>query len=421
VGVAVAVIVLLFAYSVALSLTSRRRRARPMPAPDNLFFVFMVPCLNEEMVIAASLERLLAVAGDNFAVLVIDDGSDATPDIVGSFDPQRVWLLRREPPEARKGKGEALNNAYRYLLDSGVLAGRDPHDVVVGVVDADGRLASNALLEVAPYFRDPSAGAVQIGVRIYNADESVLARMQDLEFVVYTEVFQRARQRMGSVGLGGNGQFARLSALADLDPAPWTACLTEDLDLGLRMLTLGWTNNYCPTTHVSQQGVTSLRRLVRQRSRWFQGHLQCWRRIPMVLRSDLPPRAVFDLTQHLLSPALVLLMSLPIALFYFTMLTLAVSSPQKLATAVVGPGTLAPLFWYVLAFGMAPFYGFVYWLANKDMKLRRAVVLAHGLSLYTYLWLPAGWYAVVRMVTGKGAWAKTARTADSTPPVATAG
>ena len=50
------------------------------------------------------------------------------------------------------------------------------------------------------------------------------------EFVVFTEIFQRARQRVGSVGLGGNGQFARLTALMSLGDAPWTKCLTEDLD-----------------------------------------------------------------------------------------------------------------------------------------------------------------------------------------------
>ena len=33
-------------------------------------------------------------------------------------------------------------------------------------------------------------------------------------------------------------------------------------------------------TRLAQQAVTSPRRLVRQRSRWFQGHLQCMKLIP---------------------------------------------------------------------------------------------------------------------------------------------
>ncbi len=47
----------------------------------------------------------------------------------------------------------------------------------------------------------------------------MLARMQDMEFVIYTEVFQRGRRHLGSVGLGGNGQFMRLSAMLSLGPA----------------------------------------------------------------------------------------------------------------------------------------------------------------------------------------------------------
>ena len=41
-----------------------------------LFFVFLMPCLNEELVIGRSLQRLLSLPAGNFAVMVIDDGSD---------------------------------------------------------------------------------------------------------------------------------------------------------------------------------------------------------------------------------------------------------------------------------------------------------------------------------------------------------
>ncbi|MGH1556015.1 hypothetical protein ACRAWF_42090 [Streptomyces sp. L7] len=47
----------------------------------------------------------------------------------------------------------------------------------------------------------------------------------------------------------------------------------------------------------------SLRRLVRQRSRWFQGHLQSGRSRPLILR-DVPIRPALDLLYHLSSPVL---------------------------------------------------------------------------------------------------------------------
>ena len=401
-------------YTLALFVISRRRRAYLGRPTEPLWFVFIVPCLNEELVIAQSLDRLLALPSSNFSVLVVDDGSDdRTSEIVESYDDPRILLLRRDLPHARQGKGEALNAAFRLLRESDVVEGRSHDDVIVVVVDADGRLDRNVLFEVAPYFNDPRSGAVQIGVRMYNAEESVLARMQDFEFVTFTDIFQRARQRVGSVGLGGNGQFARLSALETLGDAPWTDCLTEDLDLGVRLLVGGWTNNFCPTTKVNQQAVTSIRRLVRQRSRWFQGHLQCWKRIPLVLRSKLPTRATADLVQHLLSPALVLAMTVPIITFTVGLLVATIANPAAVAHAWFARGGLLLAIWYVLTFGLAPFYGFCYWLREQSTSLPRAIALAHLYTLYSYLWFPAGWTAVWRVVTRRRSWAKTARTPDT--------
>ena len=406
------VIVFTLSYTLALFMNSRRKRPQALPAPERLFFVFIIPCLNEELVIGRSLERLLGLPVTNFAVLVIDDGSDdATSEIVRRHDPSRVWLLRREPPNARQGKGRALNAAYQHLLTSDLVAARRPEDVVVGILDADGRLADNALFEVGPFFRDPRVGAVQVGVRMYNASERLLTRLQDFEFVTFTEIFQRARQRMGSVGLGGNGQFTRLKALQSLGDEPWTDCLTEDLDLGVRLLAEGWSNAFCPTTHVSQQAVTSFRRLVRQRSRWFQGHLQCWNRIPLVLRRNLP----LDLVWHLTSPALVLLITFPLLMTVFALTAATVASPGGTYRALTARGGLLLALWYLLSFGLAPFYGFCYWLRDRSTGFLRAILLAHAFTIYSYLWLPAGWAATYRLVRGQRGWAKTSRTPESTP------
>ena len=246
--------------------------AGPAAAQGEKFYVFLMPCLNEELVIARSLQRLLSMPADDFAVMVIDDGSDdGTAAAVTGVADERVWLLSRKLPNARQGKGEALNDAIAQLVSSDRLAGRDPGSVIIAVVDADGHLDPHALADVTEFFADPAVGAVQIGVRINNRDRSMLARMQDMEFVIYTEVFQRGRRHLGSVGLGGNGQFVRLSALRSLGLAPWTRSLTEDLDLGVRLAAAGWRNEYCRTAAVHQQGVVEVKRLIRQRARWSRG------------------------------------------------------------------------------------------------------------------------------------------------------
>ena len=68
--------------------------------------------------------------------------------------------------------------------------------------------------------------------------------------------------------------------------------------------------------------------------------------------------------------------------------------------------------WYLLSFGLAPFYGFSYWLQARDTSLMKAVGLAHLFSIYSYIWLVAGWRAVFRVLTRRRGWAKTARTAE---------
>jgi cellulose synthase/poly-beta-1,6-N-acetylglucosamine synthase-like glycosyltransferase len=414
--VAETVVLLTLLYVVYLFGLSRRRRADLLPAPDDLVVVFTIPCLNEEAVIAGTLDSLLALPGEDHLVLVIDDASDdRTGELVRGYDDRRVQLVRRELPNARRGKGDALNAGIGFLRTSGLIAGRPREKVIVAVFDADGRIAPDALSQVGAYFRDPKAGAVQIGVEIRNAATNLLARLQDMEFTVFTEIFQRARQRLGSVGLGGNGQFVRLSALDSLGEAPWTDCLTEDLDLGVRLIMGGWKNHYCPTATVDQQAVTSIGRWLRQRSRWFQGHLQCWRLLPQLLRAPIPARSMTDMVWYLMLPVAVLLtplVGLPVLL---ALAVLAVAAPHDALRLLMADHGLPLLAIYLLSFGQAYLCAFVYWMRGR-VGFRRALVLAHAFELYSNLWLISGWWAVLNVARRRRRWYKTARVAEAVRP-----
>ena len=406
------VVLISLAYLIHLFALSRRRRPELLPAPDALFTIFVIPCLNEERVIGATLANLLALPGDDYAVLVVDDGSaDRTADIVREHLGDRVDLLRRRLPNAKQGKGAALNAACRHLTTSPLLRGRRPEDVVVAIFDADGRIERDALSAVASYFRDPQSGAVQIGVEMRNAHANLLARMQDMEFCVFTEVFQRARQRLGSVGLGGNGQFVRLSALRSLGDDPWSDCLTEDLDLGVRLLLAGWKNNYCPTACVNQQAVTSVRLWLRQRTRWFQGHLQCWKLIPRIIRSSLSAQSSSDIIWYLTLPVAVLLVPVVGLPVFAAFVVLFIAEPGRGLQILLTDHGLLLLAVYVVSFGPAYVYGFVYWLRGRA-GLVKSILLAHAFEVYSHLWLLAGWAALLRFLRRKRGWDKTARVAE---------
>nr|WP_246315277.1 glycosyltransferase family 2 protein [Kineococcus aurantiacus] len=390
---------------------SRLDRRPPADPPRDLLFVVLIPCLDEGVVIDRTLHRLRALDVTNLRVVVVNDGSaDATEALVTAHArvDDRIHLHNRQLPVARQGKGKALNDAFGRLAGSALVAGYPEDDVVVVVLDADGRPDVTMFAEAARHFADPRVGAVQVGVRMYNVAESLLARMQDFEFVVFTEVYQRGRMRTGSVGLGGNGQFARLRTLRDLGAEPWTECLTEDLDLGIRMLAMGWANRYCHTTFVAQQAVVSVKRLLRQRTRWFQGHLQCLRRVPLIVSSPLPLTASLDLLHHLVAPLVILLTSLLPVLLVTWVALLAVDGSHPLAHLDQVP------WWrwcgaYAITFGLVPVLAFVYWHRTR-LAPWRVLLFAHLYVLYAWLWYVAGWWAVVRVVRGRSGWAKTART-----------
>lgn len=409
---ALGMVVVALGYTLALLVVSRRPPRRSAdggpPALDpGIRIVVLMPCLNEAEVIAASVQRLLDIHDPGLHVMVIDDGSDdGTGDVVQAIGDPRAEVLRRVLPNARRGKGEALNNALAVVRER--FSGCDPSSVIVGVVDADGRLDPHAIAETRRAFASAEVGAVQMGVRINNRFSSLLARMQDMEFVVFTSVFQEGRRRLGSVGMGGNAQFARLSALNSLGRRPWTRSLTEDFDLGVRLNGAGWTNEYWGRAAVHQQGVTSGRRLLRQRTRWFQGNLQSARLMGRVAREQRGLSRADSLWQ-ILTPSMLLAGSFLIASFLST-LVLAVTA----AVRGVPQSWLWVLGAYLLAFGPGLVFGWLYWRVERSEGLGplRALAYSHLFVLYGLMPCLIGWRALARQATGRTGWAKTAREAD---------
>ena len=107
---------------VVLLVNSRRFTARVRRMGDadesDFLWVFLVPALNEEVTIADSVARLSQTQATHALFLVIDDGSeDRTGDILSGIADPRLRVLTRVAPDARRGKAEALNAAYRLLRE----------------------------------------------------------------------------------------------------------------------------------------------------------------------------------------------------------------------------------------------------------------------------------------------------------------
>ncbi|MCB5169225.1 glycosyltransferase [Streptomyces bambusae] len=410
----------------------RRREAAPHGDPAAFAWHFFVPCRDEEAVVGGTVSRLRADFPAAHVWVVDDDSDDRTGAIVAELaeDDRRVHLVRRVRPEARTGKGEALNAAYDQLGEF-LPADADRDRIVVCVVDADGRLEPGALAPVSgpTGFGDPETGGVQVSVRMRNVDDErplpdrgrlpnafarLLVRVQDMEFAVSNAGMQLLRMRTGSVGLGGNGQFTRLSALDRIAAAelrPWRrGALLEDYELGLHMTLAGHRITHITDTWVSQEGLPYARRLLAQRTRWAQGNLQCARYAPKILSSRHYRGSGILETLYTFGQPLAHL------------LTVALTG-VLLVAAGLGAFTLWLPALVLAAVSVAPF---VLWgpLYRKDhapeASRLQALLWGAALWLYAYHLFPVSVRAFVRILRGRTGWAKTRRNAESpaTGPVA---
>jgi hypothetical protein len=371
--------------------------------PADCVVYYLVPCLNEELVIEGTLRGLLA--DPRARVVLVDDASDdRSGELAAAVSPGRVSVIRRELPDARQGKGMALNAGFAHVLHDAAKRGIAAARITICVMDADGRLSPGALDAVLPLFCDPRIGGVQLPVRT-RGRRSLLTILQDAEFWAVGAIAQLGRSSSGTVRLGGNGQFTRLCALLDLRRSPWGPGLTEDLDLTLALASEGWRLISTPGAWASQQGVTSVRALIRQRARRYQGQMRAARWLPRLWSSRRLSRAGrLELTVYLAVPW-VLVLPGSVMLSYNLILTIGWVAgghglPVLGADLVQRVSTV--LFWYSVSCLPSCLAGLCYGRQQAEKGLVRSFLTGHLLLLGNFVSYAACWRALYRVVTRAG-------------------
>lgn len=289
----------------ALRLVTARSAAVPSPlhgGETGPTYTLLVAAKNEEAVIARLAENLctLDYPTDRYEVWFVDDNSDdRTGEILDTLTARYGHLhVIHRGGAAGGGKSGALNEAFQQTRGE-----------IVAVFDADAQVPTDLLRQVSPLFQSQeNLGAVQVRKAIANAPLNFWTRGQNSEMML-DAYFQQQRIALGGIGeLRGNGQFVRRTAIAR--SGGWNeATITDDLDLTMRLHLDQWEIGFLLAPAVQEEGVTDLKSLWHQRSRWaeggFQRYLDYWRLMlsqPMILgkRIDLYS---FILMQYLLPGA----------------------------------------------------------------------------------------------------------------------
>ncbi|MDP2729578.1 MAG: glycosyltransferase, partial [Dehalococcoidales bacterium] len=237
----------------------------------------------------------------NFEIVVVDDSTDETTEIIQGFA-QRwnqnhslrgptssgsstevgplVKVIHRETREGYKG------GALKVALEN-----TDPRAEFVTIFDADFLPYPDTITQFLKYFQ-VTAGGLDFRKASSReplaASDSPIAAVQGYQWHVLNKsenwITRGVRseyagsyviERSGAEALGGLKQIAGSVYMIRrdvLEQFGWGTSITEDFELTLRLYRDGWKVVYTPYIQTPSECVSTLKRLIRQRMRWAEGH-----------------------------------------------------------------------------------------------------------------------------------------------------
>lgn len=390
--VATALVVLRTLIVIALAAEHRRIEAKiqlPTFAPP---ISVIIAAYNEEKVIAATLDSVLRTNyTGKIEILVIDDGSkDNTAGRVeaASQADSRIRLIR----QPNQGKAHALRNGMASAK----------HDIFV-LLDADTHFQPATIPNLVAPLRDEKVGAVSGHAKVGNA-RNFLTRCQALEYVCGFNLDRRAYAMWNCITVVPGAISALHRRAVEQAGGLQDDTLAEDTDLTLAMHRTGCRIEYTPRAIAWTEAPETISNLIKQRSRWAFGTLQClWKHRDMVLDWDHPALGWF---------------SLP-SLWFFQIILVAITPIVDgiLILSLLLGGS--PQIWvYVLLFlVMDLLLAFLACWMEKE-PLRHAFRIIPMRLFYRPLLSWVIWKAIIRALRGAlVGWSKLERTASVNVPI----
>lgn len=242
---------------------STRIKGTPLPTftlnPHFPLVSILIPCHNEAPVIGNLLNHLKSQTYKNWeAVVIAHNCTDETAKVVKSFkDDKRIRLFVLN---GESGKSVALNFGVEKTKGE-----------YITILDADAGIRPNYLHDVMRYF--PECDVVQSIIETSNRNFNLLTKLQDIEIITWSQLYQRGRKVLGLNNLlCGTGQTFKREALEKL--LPWSKILTEDYELSMKAKLKGVKIAYLHGVPIYDEKHPFWLRFIKQRARWLKGNMQ---------------------------------------------------------------------------------------------------------------------------------------------------
>ncbi len=262
---------------IAISLTGLfwRKQRREEPSRQHRF-ALIIPAHNEENVVGCCLDSLnkLDYPKDKFDIfLVADHCTDATVRIArehGAAVYEHVGSVR--------GKGFALKWVTAKIL------ALERHDALC-YFDADALAHPNFLNKINARLR-PGVSALQGRQISKNPNDGWIARMLSVGLMISARFWHLPKEHLGlSAALHGKGMCFRPEVMREHQ---WDgACLTEDLDMEMRLVRAGIRIRWVEDAVVYNEEPATVAAHMKRLLRWTRGGMQVARKhtAPLFLRA----------------------------------------------------------------------------------------------------------------------------------------
>lgn len=237
------------------------------------FVSIHLPMYNEKRVVNRLLEAVTSMNYENYEVIVCDDSTDETKEIVYEWkNHPRIKISHRD---TRSGfKGAALQKALEVM---------NPKTEFVIVFDADFMPFPDTIEQFLRYFKSITGSIEQRSYakskiaalqgyqwHVLNKSENWLTRGVRTEYAGSYIIERSSNEIYGGLKqIAGSVYMIRADVLKKFG---WGNSITEDFELTLRLYAQGYQVVYTPYIQAPSECVSTIKRLIRQRMRWAEGH-----------------------------------------------------------------------------------------------------------------------------------------------------